>query len=134
MPLTTIKRRPDFLAVRGGARFAGKAFVMEAKARVVARAVNDPGPRFGFTVTKKLGNAVMRNRVKRRLREAVRTISPQDLRSDFDYVVIARDAALTLAFLDLKFEIARAIAAVSKPSAKATAKNRSARPKPDLVP
>lgn len=118
MPVTTIKRRPDFLAVRGGARFAGKAFVLEAKARK-AHTTTVAGPRFGYTVTKKLGNAVTRNRAKRRLREAVRTISPQDFRTDFDYVVIARDAALTLTFQELKAEFARAIAAVSKPTTKA---------------
>lgn len=93
---------------------------MEAKARPDL-SLAAAGARFGFTVTKKLGNAVTRNRAKRRLREAIRTISPQDFRADMDYVVIAREPSLSLAFLDLKSELARAVQLVSKPATKVRA-------------
>ena len=56
-------------------------------------------PRFGFTVTKKLGNAVARNRIKRRLREAVRAGARPE--AGYDYVLIARHKAFTCAYADL---------------------------------
>lgn len=60
---------------------------------VQARDRGDGGdPRIGFTVTKRLGNAVVRNRIKRRLREAVRTASGLDLKRGHDYVFIGRAA------------------------------------------
>lgn len=56
------------------------------------------GPRFGFTVTKKTGNAVVRNRIRRRLREAVRLSAAGAALAGVDYVLIGRRAALTLPF------------------------------------
>ncbi|HET7713993.1 MAG TPA: ribonuclease P protein component [Bauldia sp.] len=55
-------------------------------------------PRFGFTVTKKTGNAVIRNRIRRRLREAVRLSATEVASPGVDYVLIGRRAALTLPF------------------------------------
>jgi ribonuclease P protein component len=69
----------------------------------------DPAARFGFTVTKKLGNAVVRNRIKRRLREAVRHSASPSLRPDHDYVVIAREAALRRPFADLVTDLETAL-------------------------
>ena len=57
--------------------------------------------RVGFTVTKKMGNAVMRNRIKRRLREAVRVVLPKHGVAGHDYVLISRNKALTCDFLEL---------------------------------
>ena len=54
--------------------------------------------RFGFTVTKKTGNAVVRNRIRRRLREAVRLSAADAAAPGVDYVLIGRRAALTLSF------------------------------------
>ena len=64
-----------------------------------ARKRRDGGPaRFGFTVSKKVGNAVERNRVRRRLREIVRLSAASWLRAGHDYVLIGRRAALDLPF------------------------------------
>ncbi len=83
--------------MRGGAKWATPAFVLEAKVRPALPEI-DPSPRFGLTVTKKLGNAVVRNRIRRRLREALRAGALDQARQGFDYVVIGRQAALKRPF------------------------------------
>ena len=70
----------------------------------------DP-PRVGFTCTKKLGNAVMRNRIRRRLKEAARIALPGVAQTGFDYVLIGREASATRGFEALQNDI---ISAVSK--------------------
>lgn len=89
-----LRRRPEFLeAARSGRKLAMRAFVLQALAR------GDSGAtRVGFTVSRKVGNAVERNRVRRRLREAIRTRAASSMRAGHDYVVIGRRAALTTPF------------------------------------
>jgi ribonuclease P protein component len=93
-----LKQRADFLAAATGTKVPAAAFVLQARKRT------DDGPvRFGFTVSKKVGNAVERNRVRRRLKEIVRLSGGnriQDRRyfAGHDYVLIGRRAALTLPF------------------------------------
>ncbi len=67
-------------------------------------------PRFGFTVTKKLGNAVTRNRIRRRLKAAISELAPIGARAGFDYVVVARAAAFDRPYPDIIADIARAFA------------------------
>jgi ribonuclease P protein component len=101
-----LKQRADFLAAAQGTKASASAFVLQARLRP------DTGPaRFGFTVAKKVGNAVERNRVRRRLREMVRA-SAVAARRGHDYVVIGRRAALALSFAQLRAEFERALAAV----------------------
>ncbi|HEX5211073.1 MAG TPA: ribonuclease P protein component [Pseudolabrys sp.] len=84
-----LRQRADFLAAASGAKSVAAAFVLQARKR------NDNGPaRFGFTVSKKVGNAVERNRVRRRLREIVRVAGSGRIRTGHDYVLIGRRAAL----------------------------------------
>ena len=73
-----------------------------------ARADNGPA-RVGFTVSKKVGNAVERNRVKRRLREIVRLNAVMAAQGGHDYVLIGRKAALTLPFGRMVGEFANAL-------------------------
>jgi ribonuclease P protein component len=80
--------------------------------------------RFGFTATKKLGNAVVRNRIRRRLKEAVRLVAPDHARPDCDYVLIAREAAATRAFAALEKDLVAALTAVHAPSAAGTRPSR----------
>ena len=61
--------------------------------------------RIGYTVTKKMGGAVVRNRIKRRLREAVRAVMPKYAKPQYDYVVIARHKALACDFSELVREM-----------------------------
>jgi ribonuclease P protein component len=105
--LATLKRRPEFLRVRSGSRWATPAFVLEGKRR--EEPALPEGPRFGFTVSKQVGGAVERNRIRRRLKAAVRGILPDHLRGDFDYVLIARRPALDAAFATLASDLVEAL-------------------------
>ncbi|NJC40391.1 ribonuclease P protein component [Brevundimonas alba] len=81
-----LKSRPQFLAAAKGVSEARGAVVVQR----LDRADDDTTVRLGFTATRKVGNAVIRNRAKRRLREAARTLAPQLARPGSDYVFIAR--------------------------------------------
>lgn len=70
---------------------------------------DDKAPRVGFTVTRKVGNAVVRNRVRRRLREAVRTHAAGDMRPGKDYVIVGREEILDIPFDQLATELSRRI-------------------------
>jgi ribonuclease P protein component len=117
--VTTLKKRAEYLRVRKGARCATPAFVLEAKARGDddrARPVDEP--RFGFTVTKQVGKAVERNRIRRRLKAAVKGTAPDHARGEFDYVLIARRPALTAQFTALVSELVKALARVHRAPAR----------------
>src|SRR5215475_15142477 len=88
-----LRQRADFLAVADGARVNSPAFTLQGRRR------DDLGPiRVGFTVTKKNGNAPERNRIRRRLRAAVRALDAMAMRPHHDYVLVGRRAALTCDF------------------------------------
>jgi ribonuclease P protein component len=88
-----LRQRADFLAVANGARVNAPGFTLQGRCR------DDFGPiRIGFTVTKKNGTATERNRIRRRLREAVRRVDGVAMRPHHDYVLVGRRAALTCDF------------------------------------
>ncbi|MEQ9436609.1 ribonuclease P protein component [Hyphomonas sp.] len=91
-----LAKRPQFLFVRGGRAERRKSLVVQAR----QRAGDTPGSHIGegFTATKKVGNAVTRNRAKRRLREAARLLLPRLGHPGTDYVFIARDATADIAW------------------------------------
>lgn len=115
--IATLKRRPEFQRIRNGSRFATPGFVLEAKRRTdESNSVGTEGARFGFTVSKKVGNAVERNRIKRRLKAAVRDVVRDHSCSDFDYVLIARRVALDAGYAGLVADLVKALGRVhSKP-------------------
>lgn len=103
-----IRRRADFLAAARGRKASGTAFVLQVRSRA-----DGWPPRIGFTVTKKIGNAVERNRVRRRLREMVRK-SGVAAQAGHDYVVIGRRAALAVPFTQMLEDFARAMRTVHR--------------------
>jgi len=93
LPMERLRQRADFLAAASGIKVPAAAFVLQARKRT------DVGPvRIGFTVSKKVGNAVERNRVRRRLREIVRLSDKARMQSGHDYVLVGRRAALNVPF------------------------------------
>jgi ribonuclease P protein component len=97
-------RRADFIAAAGATRAPGSAFLTQARDR------RDRGAaRIGYTVTKKTGNAVERNRIRRRLRQAARDVVPRLGQEGYDYVLIARRAALAAPYALLVQELERAL-------------------------
>ena len=75
-----LKTRAEFLHVREGSRFAAPSLVLQARARGETKAASPDIARFGFTASKALGGAVMRNRARRRLKEAVQDRRPGSCR------------------------------------------------------
>ena len=102
-PLSIIRRRGDFLAANKGLRVAKPGFVL------LAQPNGGHGIRYGITVTKKIGNAVTRNRMKRRFRELLRAALPGRGLADHDHVLIGREGGVERDFVLLREELADAL-------------------------
>ena len=100
-----LKKRSEFLATRRGERRRGPYFLLE----VLDRGMADEPARVGYTVSKRQGNAVERNRIRRRLREAMRLGAGFELKPGHDYVVVARRDALHAPFEKLARSLAKRI-------------------------
>ena len=107
-----IQKRSDFLAAARASSYAKGAVVMQAR----DRADDSPVIRVGFTATRKIGGAVVRNRAKRRLRAAAQAILPQLGKPGFDYVLIARGGAPTRAWPRLLDDVKTALISLAAES------------------
>ena len=103
--LVTLRKRSDFLAANRGKRIATPGFVL----LVHQRGDSDPAIRVGFTVTKKIGGAVVRNRMKRRFRELARELIAAKGVAGADHVMIGRSGGIERDFGLLRSELGRAL-------------------------
>ena len=103
--LVTLTRRADFLAANAGRRAATPGFVLLVR----SRDDGDPAKRVGFTVTKKIGNAVVRNRMKRRFRALAREVIASQGIAGADHVMIGRAGGIERDFATLRSDLGRAL-------------------------
>lgn len=102
--MAVLTRRSDFLAANRGLRIARPGFVL------LAHPNGGQGKRYGITVTKRIGNAVVRNRMKRRFRELLRAALPDEGLADHDHVLIGREGGVERDFAALARELSIALA------------------------
>lgn len=113
VPLTTLRQRADFLRAARGKRAHSDGFVLQAYRRPDGEA---EGIRVGFTCSKKVGNAVARNRAKRRLREVARLILPEHGTTGHDYVLIGRkERTAARDFTALQADLRAALSQIHSP-------------------
>lgn len=106
-----LTRRPQFLFARGGEVYRTRSLVVQARKRPKKDKSIHIGE--GFTATKKIGNAVIRNRAKRRLRAASAKLLPLYGRAGVDYVFIARQHTPTLAWDQLLDDMEKALVSLA---------------------
>ena len=115
--LGRLKKRSEFLYVRDGFYTAKGGVVVQMRENTARIGIG-----MGFTATKKIGNAVIRNRAKRRLREIARTLLPEYGLPGHDYVLIARNSTTARDFTDLLDDTRKALITLSKRASGKTTK------------
>ncbi len=117
-PVERLKKRPQFLHVAKGAKAVMPGLILQARRRPDGPDTSsEPASgaiRIGFTATRKIGNAVVRNRTKRRLREAARRIMPLYGRDGFDYVLVGRAATPAREFAALCDDLKKALGKIHR--------------------
>lgn len=109
--LVVLRQRADYLRAAQGRKAGTGGFLLQARARGTA----DPSARVGFTASKKIGNAVFRNRAKRRLRALAREVLAPEARAGWDYVLVAKpNATVSRDYGLLQADLRSAIALVHK--------------------
>jgi ribonuclease P protein component len=105
--VSVLRNRSDFLKAAQARRAHAPAFLLQARKRPEGEA---KGIRVGFTCSKKVGNAVARNRAKRRLREVARLVLPLEGRPGWDYVLVGRkDETASRDFAAMQQDLVRAL-------------------------
>lgn len=116
-----LRQRKDFLAAAQGVRAAAPGFVVQRRAR------DDEAPiRVGFTVSRKVGTATERNRVRRRLRELVKRLDPISMRPHCDYVLVGRRDALGRDFAVMLQDLRAALVRLERPAGNKAGPGREA--------
>jgi ribonuclease P protein component len=134
-PVGRLTRRAEYQRVSRGRRASVETFTLQSRRRDETGQEAVPGARVGLTVTKGVGGAVERNRVRRRLKEALRAAAPLEAERDHDYVLMARREALGRRFAALVDDVRTAFRAARRGDAdgrgrgpaKRAAKDRDAR-------
>jgi ribonuclease P protein component len=108
--LTIVTARRDFLAANSGKRAPMPGFVLLVR----DRADGDPVMRVGYTVTRKIGNAVIRNRMKRRFRELAREVITSHGAMGSDHILIGRAGGIDRDFATLRADLVKAVAKLAR--------------------
>jgi|SRR5271165_1296157 len=111
--LGRLRRRAEFQRVSRGRRRSCEAFTLQSAPRLAGGAAGETA-RVGFTVTRKVGSAVVRNRIRRRLKAALGVAGPLETRADCDYVLVARREALARPFAALVDDMRQAFRAARR--------------------
>jgi ribonuclease P protein component len=125
--LPRLTKRVEFQRVSRGRRASVETFTLQSRRREEAGEEAHSGPRVGLTVTKSVGGAVERNRVRRRLKEALRAAAPLEAESDHDYVLMARREALGRRFEALVDDVRTAFRAARRRGADDRGRGSTAR-------
>lgn len=111
-----LKKRREFLKVAGeGSKVVASTLVLQGLKSTPDSEPSGLTIRVGFTATKKLGNAVVRNRIRRRLRAAARQVIAEQGRAGWDYVMIGRHDALTAPFPIILRDLGYGMRRLAKP-------------------
>jgi ribonuclease P protein component len=109
--LCVLRKRADYLKAASARRQGTGGFLLQAR----DRADGDPRSRIGFTASKKIGNAVLRNRAKRRLRSLAREVLAPHVLPGWDYVLVARpEATVSRSYADLRADLEQALRIVHR--------------------
>jgi len=129
--ITRLTRRAEFLKAARAPYQARTAVVIQARKRSEAEDTDAEAIRTGFTATKKVGNAVVRNRAKRRLREAARLLLPVHGLPGHDYVFIARAGTLSRPWAGLLDDVKAALVRLARPQTPSNPRAETAAPSQD---
>lgn len=118
--LLTLRARRDFLAAAKGLKQVRQGLVLQARPHGTSRQEylrgdTQPAIRFGLTATRKIGNAVIRNRVKRRLRALAHELLPKHGQAGYDYVLIGRIHTARREASQLRRDVISALKAIHRP-------------------
>ncbi len=119
-----LKVRRDFLNAAKGRKWAAPGLVLQAQIQSDPDATPDTPARIGFTVTKKVGKAHIRNRAKRRLRSIATEVLALGARPGYDYVLIGRAGTISRSYTDLTHDLETALAKVHAQKSRANTHKR----------
>ena len=114
IPISVIRKRPDFVSANRGKRFVTPGFVLLVHKRRDGHVADADSIRYGITVTKKIGNAVARNRMKRRFRTLISEILPDHGIAGADHVLIGRKRPLEPAYSAMRADLKKGLKHLAK--------------------